>query len=184
MRIRESTTIHATAAEVWPYIADPEWMAQWNPKIIEIEREWTGPVVLGEHYRITYRLKNRTETPDAEVIVCNSPHELTIRMQLDDRGIRREATETYVLEENEGQTKVVQTIDLSRTRIPFIFRMLIKLIYTFGKPQGKPYLQALKELVEDGLMATDATPAEHDETDAEAAVPVLEAGDSRATCTR
>ena len=70
MQLRESTVILADAASVWPFLADPVLQADWNPKLVSIERERSGPVRFGERFEVIYRMSGRENHSRVEVTVA------------------------------------------------------------------------------------------------------------------
>ena len=82
MRIRESIVISADAATVWPFLADPVMQAEWNPKVVSIDRERSGPVRFGERFEMIYRMSGRENHSRVEVTVAQ-PSERVVRESSD-----------------------------------------------------------------------------------------------------
>lgn len=146
--MRMQTTIHAPAEAVWPFVADPVLMSAWNEKIIEVDRAAAGLVTLGESYQITYVMSGKQTRSMCEVIKCDPPHELVIRCKLLDQP-GRHVDECYQLTERHGTTQLTQFIDLRASGIPRWARAIIWLITRFGESKGTPYLEVLKNTVEE-----------------------------------
>src|SRR3954462_4138194 len=70
MRLRESTIVAAEASDVWPFLADPVLQADWNPKVVSIDRERSGPVRLGERFEMIYRMSGRENQSRVEVTIA------------------------------------------------------------------------------------------------------------------
>src|SRR5688500_13049691 len=105
MRLTSRVTIAAPPDRVWPFVADPELMSRWNPKLIATDRTRTGPVSRLERYTLIYRLSGRPTEHEAEVIECSPPERLSIRLL---QSTRRHpsavsAVETYELRDVAGR---------------------------------------------------------------------------------
>jgi len=146
--MRERTTIAALPDQVWPYLADPELMAGWNPKIVEVDRSARGPVSLGERYAMSYRMSGKSQRMRITVVESQFPHRLVLQHEQDPARPDRYVREEYDLEEHAGKTRVTQRIDLKRSGMPLWVRPLFWLLHTFGRPTGKRYLEELRDLVE------------------------------------
>jgi len=148
MQLDESIFIrNVTADEVWPYLADPVLQADWNPKIISIDRQRTGPVIRGERFEMIYRQsKESLSRVEATVVEPGRRVEFTHRVMW--KKFEQLATESYELVPRDDGVTVKETIGLVRSGIPWYWLTLIWLIKTFGKPTGKGPLDRLKTLIE------------------------------------
>ena len=147
MILRERVTIRATPESVWPWVADPIRVSQWNPKLIAIDRNAGGPLRLGERFREIYRMSGRDRESNCEVIELDAPYLLVVRHRLVDPADRF-ADECYRLQATSDGTRLIQEIDLARSGIAWLFQLLMWFLHTTGTPVGKRYLISLKELVE------------------------------------
>lgn len=146
--MQDRILIAARPDQVWPYVADPELMAGWNPKIVGIDREARGPVTIGERFWITYRMSKSVKMRVIAVELA-APARLVLRHESDPARPDRYVLEEYTLAEiAEGQTRVKQRINWRNSGMAIWWRPLIWLINTFGRPTGKRYLEELRDLVE------------------------------------
>ena len=148
MRVRQSTIISADASAVWPFLADPALQADWNPKVVSIDRERSGPVRLGERFDMIYRMSGRENQSRVEVRVARPCHHVVFLHRVAGKSSEQIVEESYEISSQENGVKVVQTIDLTRAGIPWPFRLLIWFINRFGWNAEAPYLDRLKRLVE------------------------------------
>lgn len=150
MTLVHKTWIAARPADVWPWVADPLRVAEWNPKLVSIDRTRSGPLERDEAYTVIYRMSRRDSEMRAVVTCEELPHRLEIELRDPEWRQTRFVVESYHLDEREGGTRVVQRIDLSHSGIAWPWRLLMGLLSRFGTPQGQPYLERLRELVETG----------------------------------
>jgi hypothetical protein len=148
MRLRESTLISANASEVWPFLADPVLQADWNPKIVSIDRERTGPVRYGERFEMIYRMSGREGQSRVEVTVVLPAQRVVFLHHTAWKSVEQIVEESYEISPHGDGVKVIQTIDLTRAGIPWPFRVLIWLINRFGWNAEEQYLDRLKGLLE------------------------------------
>jgi hypothetical protein len=148
MHLSESITISADAITVWPYLADPVLQADWNPKIVSVERDRSGPVRFGERFETIYRMSGRDNLTRVEVTVAQPSERVVFVHRMPGKTKDLVVEESYHLTAVGDGVKVVQMIDLSRAGIPWPFRVLMWLIHRFGWSTEEPYLERLRRLVE------------------------------------
>jgi hypothetical protein len=148
MRLRQSTIISANASAVWPYLADPVLQADWNPKVVSIDRERSGPVRFGERFGMIYRMSGRENQSRVEVTVAQPSECVAFLHRVKWKSAEQIVEESYEISSRGNGVKVVQTINLARAGIPWQFRLLIWFINRFGWNAEQPYLGRLKRLVE------------------------------------
>ena len=153
MRIRESTIISADAAAVWPFVADPVMQAEWNPKVVSIGRERSGPVRFGERFEMIYRMSGRENQSRVEVTVARPPERVAFLHRVAGKSGEQIVEESYEISPHGDGVKVVQTIDLTRAGIAWPFRLLIWFINRFGFKTEESYLDRLRRLVEQPVSA-------------------------------
>lgn len=146
--MRDRITIAATIDRVWPYVADPELMASWNPKLVGIDRERVGVALLGERFQFTYRMSGKSLPMQVTVVELQAPVHLLLQHVQDPARPDRFVLEEYHLAERDGKTTLRQRIHYAKAGLPLWLRPLIWLINTFGRPTGKRYLEELRDLVE------------------------------------
>jgi len=148
--LRESVLVLADAHAVWPYVADPVLMSMWNPKIVAVDRAATGPVKPGEAFEMIYTMSGEERPTRVQVVECQPPMAVRFEHRMTWKSREQMMTERYDVQPGGGGVKVTKTIDLSRSGIPWPFRVLIVLLYRFGRSMETPYLQKMKQLVEEG----------------------------------
>lgn len=148
MRLHQTILISADASVVWPYLADPLLQADWNPKVVSIDRERFGPVRFGERFEMIYRMSGRENQSRVEVTVAQPPARVVFLHRVVWKSSEQTVEECYEIVSRGSGVKVVQTIDLARAGIPWPFRLLIWFINRFGWNTEEPYLDRLKRLVE------------------------------------
>jgi uncharacterized protein YndB with AHSA1/START domain len=82
MTLREKITIHAAPEAVWSLVADPARAAEWNPKIVSVGRDRSGPLQMGERFRVVYRMSGRDTEAEAAVIDQQEPSLLVIQYRM------------------------------------------------------------------------------------------------------
>lgn len=150
MKLRESIDIAAEPIAVWPLVSDPVRMAEWNPKIVAVDRASNQPVRVGERYSMIYTMSGREQTSDVEVVAAQPPVTVTFRNYATPATRPGFVDESYDLTFRGSSTRVVQTIDLRRSGIPWLFRVLMWLIHRYGWSNEASYLERLKRAVENG----------------------------------
>jgi Polyketide cyclase / dehydrase and lipid transport len=161
MTLRERIRIRAAWDRIWPLIADPVRMADWNPKVVSVDRDSPRTLRPGERFRLLYRMGGRHRASNAEVIECLEPRELVIRHHCVWKSIDRYADERYSLRSSPDTTHLTQEIDITGSGVPFPLQVLAWLIHRVGEPIGKPHLATLKELAEAGDAETPRTGSPH-----------------------
>lgn len=89
MKVHESIKIAAPPQTVWAHVANPQAMADWHVKLVEVRRTGTGPVYAGERFGTTYimsRKKQNRQQVDAEVLRCEPWSTLVLRHHRAARG--------------------------------------------------------------------------------------------------
>ena len=151
MRLRQSTFISADASAVWPLVADPVLQADWNPKVVSVGRERSGPVRAGERFEMIYRMSGRENESRVEVAVAQPPFRVVFVHRVAGKAGEQVVEESYEISPRaSGGVEVVQTIDLTAAGIPWPIRLLIWFINRFGSSRRgeEPYLDRLKRLAE------------------------------------
>ncbi|MBX3413451.1 MAG: SRPBCC family protein [Pirellulales bacterium] len=147
--MKDRIQIAARPDQVWPYVADPELMAGWNPKIVGVDREARGLLTIGERFWITYRMTRQSERFRVTVVELAVPSRLVLRHEGDPARPDRFVLEEYRLDEVQGgTTRVKQQLHLRNAGLPLWLRPLLWLLHTFGRPTDKRYLEELRDLVE------------------------------------
>lgn len=148
MKLREQTTIRASASEVWPYLVDPVIQAAWNPKVVSIDRAVDGPVQLGESYDMIYRMSGKEKMSRVTVTEMRPEEFIAFEHQMEESGVERSVVEGFHITPVYGGVRLVQTIDISKMKMPLWLRMLIWVITRLGKEKEPSYLVRLKKMIE------------------------------------
>lgn len=151
--VHESIEIAAPPAVVWAQLVDPQLMAAWHAKLVEVRRDGNGPVRVGERFGTTYiqsRKKQNRKDAQAEVLQCDPWTTLLLRHHFTQKGAAQHVDETYQLHPRDGGrgTLVEQTIDFSHSGLPLWARALIWCITRTGEQRGEGILEPLKRVCE------------------------------------
>ncbi len=144
MKFVETILIPAPADVVWPFLVDPERLAEWNAKLLSIDRDRSGPVADGEEFDMLFsqgrgkQLLCRTTVAD---IVPNQ--RITYGYRSRWKASEQLTSETYEIRPKSSGVKVVHTVRFLRTYIPWYWLALLWFIKTFGTPIGQPFLWPL-----------------------------------------
>ena len=148
MKITERIVIEASPDRVWSWLADPALWARWNPKVKQVTRSRTGPLVAGEMFAADFALNGQATTGQVEVRVFEPFQRLALQHHVDVQGRARSLSVEFALTAKGADTRLVQTTDFSGAGIPWPVRMLIAIIDRFGRPVGRTHLEGLKQLAE------------------------------------
>lgn len=148
MRLRESTIIAADATAVWPLLADPLLQADWNPKIVSIERERAGPVRHGERFEMLYRMGARENLSRVEVTAVQPFERVVFVHRMQGTSGEQVVEEAYEISPHGQSVRLVQTVDLTRAGIPWVAAVVVWVIHRFGRNAEKAYLARLRTLAE------------------------------------
>jgi uncharacterized protein YndB with AHSA1/START domain len=153
MQVHESIDIAAPPAAVWAHLVDPQLMAAWHAKLVEVRRELRGPVHVGERFGTTYMMSRKKESrgeSEAEVLRCEPWSTLALRHHFTHKGAAHCVDETYQLHPSEGgqATHVEQTVDFAGSGLPLWARALMWCITRTGQRQGDGILDPLKRVCE------------------------------------
>jgi carbon monoxide dehydrogenase subunit G len=151
MKTTDQIDIDATPEQVWPFLADPVLQAAWNPKIISIDRPCEGLVRIGETYRMTAKHTNAQQDSEVHVVDVIEAQQLTFEHRTAEAGTGFVVIEAITLTPMGAGTRVEQTVDLSKTPIPWLLRPVIRFVMKFGKRAGGSQLIGLKQMVESEL---------------------------------
>lgn len=148
MKLRQSIRIQAPRDRVWAYIADPaRWLA-WNDQIVAIRRSRTGPLVAGEVFETTWRLKRRQSETEINVASIEPARNLRLRQYFSHDGRGREIEILFALKETARGTEIIQIIDHRHSGIPVVFQFLMWCLRRFGKPVGLSSLEKFQSILE------------------------------------
>ena len=155
MKVHETIDIAARPEQVWPFLVDPQRMADWHAKLEEVRRSGAGPVYVGERFGTTYimsKKKQNRQDSEAEVLRCEPWTTLVLRHRILEQGPNRYVEETFQLSPRaEGaETHVEHTVDFGRAGMPLWVRALMWFITRFGEPRGEGILEPLKSTCEVG----------------------------------
>lgn len=170
MKTHESVEIAARPEEVWVWLANPERLAAWHAKLVEVRRTGSGPAYAGEKFDATYVMNDasdKRQTCTTEVLRCEPWTTLILRhhFQVGDRP--GYVDETYQLHpRGDGSlTWVEQAVDFGHAGMPRWVRALMWCITRFGQPTGEGILTPLKRACETGNPAANQFGVEATEAD-------------------
>lgn len=168
LRLRQSAIADAPPEAIWPFLADPQALTRWHPKLVAVERSAQGTVTAGESFLAGFEqrpfVRRLLLDPDESELTPAGPprrpaeHKATVvtvkRVEppllveyehaLQHNGLTRIATESYRLEPVENRTRITQVIDLSRAQLPWWAASLVWLIARGGRPvSGRSDLEPL-----------------------------------------
>ena len=158
MKVHESIEIDAPPQAVWEQIVDPQLLADWHVKLLEVRRSGKGPVYVGERFGTTYiesRKKHNAKEAEAEVLRCEPWTTLQFRHHFQHKGRSGHVEETFQLSpRNRGQSTLVEhSVDFAGAGLPLWVRALMWCITRTGEPSGEGVLDPLKRTCEKQLAA-------------------------------
>lgn len=148
MKIEEEIDIPASPSDVWPFVAIPSRLAEWNSKITAVERKSERPVFLGERFTMTFTMSGRSRSPVVEVTACEPASRLVLRYEM---AAGEHAEETFTLSSSGSMTHVQHLITFTSAGIPWILKPIVWLLLRFGRPVEESYLSRLRQCVESSL---------------------------------
>jgi Polyketide cyclase / dehydrase and lipid transport. len=149
MKLRSKITINAAPETIWALIAEPDLIAQWNPKLVAATPDGPKEAGFGHSYQFTFRMTKRESHCQATLTRFDHPKSLT----WDYHGTTEQGTpwtvqDQFTLDAKGPSTRVSRCLDLSRAPLPGWAKPIVWLITTFGKPVDTPQLEELKRLAE------------------------------------
>jgi hypothetical protein len=147
MSLVERIVVAVPPERVWPLIADPVLMAEWNCKIVSLDRSETGPLRRGERLAILYRMSGRERLFKVEVVEMEPMREMTLRHTFDEEP-NHYVLERYSVNARGAGACVEQYLDLRHANVPWLVRVLAALLWRFGWSAGESGLQGLKRVAE------------------------------------
>lgn len=100
MKLHDQIRVAARPEAIWPYLANPELIPRWNPKLVAVEHRGHGEVVTGDRFTARYRLRSNREGVRCEVLVryADPPSAVGYEHTVDQDRRRCRVTESYRLE--------------------------------------------------------------------------------------
>jgi uncharacterized protein YndB with AHSA1/START domain len=155
LRIHESIIIAADADAVWPLIADPVRQADWNGRIVSVDRNRSGPAGQGDRFDMIFRMSGRDRKCRVDVIECDRPNRIAFRYSMTFKDIERIMEVSFDITSQPGGVRVDQ-IDQFTKGIPWLARVVMWLVNRFGWQAEEPHLGRLKKLAEHSHSAASA----------------------------
>ena len=148
MTFRDEIAIRGAPAKVWAIISDPSLMPLWNAKCVTCERQ-EGALREGSRYKATFRLKGPEQETWCEVRDC-APAQL-LKTRYSGHAFRNGGyvEETFRLTPSSDGTRLLHAVDFSRSGLPWLVRLLMQLVHTFGYSVGKSSLEGIRDLAEE-----------------------------------
>jgi carbon monoxide dehydrogenase subunit G len=79
MEIRETVELDRPPAEVFPFIAEFEHLAEWDPGTIEVRSRTPGPLAVGTAYEVVSEFRGRQTELVYTVTALDPPHRIELR---------------------------------------------------------------------------------------------------------
>lgn len=95
-----------------------------------------------------YRMSGKENQVHIEVTAVREPYRLKFLHHITKESVEQVFEESYEIIPQGNRSKVVQSIDLSRAGIPWLFRLLIGFIDRLGRKVDEQPLDLLKQLAE------------------------------------
>ncbi|HAI10148.1 MAG TPA: hypothetical protein DCM28_00475 [Phycisphaerales bacterium] len=149
MILRDKQNIEAPASVIWEFLKDPGMMMYWNPKCDTCESD-EDQVRVGLTYSATFSMGSRPQKVTCTVIACEPDRQLKIRYSgLIDKP-NSYVDETFFLEPlSADRTHIRHHVNLTHSGLPWIIRVIAKIIDTLGTKKGNSSLDAISDLVHD-----------------------------------
>lgn len=135
--------------EVWPFLADPQWMQQWNAKLSGVSRGRQGVLLRGERFEMRYTIGGRQRSMTATVEECMPERRLAITHRQADWPPGRCVRESYELLGQDEGTLIRHALDVRQSGLPLWARLLIRVIGWLGTPTETGPLEKLKAMLEE-----------------------------------
>ena len=150
MTFRGEITIRSSPATVWAAVSDPSLMPLWNPKCLKCERQ-EGSMRMGSRYKATFRMRGPEQETWCEVRDCVPTQLLTTRYS--GKAFRNNGyvEETFRLTPIPSGTRLLHAVDFAHSGLPWLVRLLMQLVGTFGYSVGQSSLDGIRGLVEEGM---------------------------------
>lgn len=148
MTFRDEITIRSSPSTVWAAVSDPSLMPLWNPKCVTCERQ-EGSMRRGSRYKATFRMKGPEQETWCKVLDCAPTQLLTTRYS--GKAFRNGGyvEETFRLTPIPSGTRLLHAVDFAHSGLPWLVRLLMQLVSTFGYSVGKSSLERIRDLVEE-----------------------------------
>lgn len=139
-----------TPEVIWPVVADAEWLAGWNEKIVSVKALGSSRPALAANYEFTFQMSKSSATTVCEATLSQfKPHELVEWTYFGTYKQKHwQVVDRFRLKVRGNQTRLYRDLDISQAPLPTWIRPLVWLVFKFGRPVGQTNLQRIKELVE------------------------------------
>ena len=151
MKTHDRAPVDATPDQVWPFVADPDRIPLWNPKLVSIDHRGAGPVSTGDRFTAAYRMSpdKAPVKSSVRVLRAEAPRLVEYEHVVDDPRQRMTVVETYRIASRGDRTWVHQSVDLSAA-LPWWIKPLVWWLARFGKPVGRTTMEELAHVVQTG----------------------------------
>lgn len=149
MKLHDKIIIEAPAVNIWPILLEPEFLPEWNDKIVAVKPIGSSQAILHAQFHFTFRMSKKETDCTGTLTALEYPHHITWRFDSLDSKNPWSVIDDAELREESGHTQLKRTVDLSKAPIPLIFRPLVWLILTFGRPTGVTNVEKIKALAEE-----------------------------------
>ena len=145
---KERTIIRASLEQVWNFIEDPNNLPKWNPKVQGITSFSGSGKEIGANFGILYVMNTKADDLRGEILVREALSRLTFRYSGGQMPQGDYVDEGFILTQVDDTIGLVRTIDIHLKEIPWWVKIIMWIIFKTGKPVGKPYIETLKDLIE------------------------------------
>lgn len=148
-KLVQKLLIAETPDGLWPWVADPDRVQLWNEKLESHTAPSLSSLHQGSTYTVRYRMRAGAQAVDnrAEVVTWEPPTRITVRYYGGDLGRDGWVVESASLDSVSGGTLVRRTVEFNVPRLPWFVRLLMRVIFRFGKPKGESDLEALERVM-------------------------------------
>lgn len=148
MTLRDEIVIRGAPAKVWAIISDPSLTPLWNPKCVKCEHQ-EGSLRRGSRYKAIFRLKGPEQETWCEVVACLQAQLLKTRYT--GKAFRNGGyvEETFRLTPSPNGTRLFHAVDFTHSGVPWLIRLLMQLLNTFGYSVGQSSLEGIRDLAEE-----------------------------------
>jgi uncharacterized protein YndB with AHSA1/START domain len=152
MKLEQALLFDLAPEAIWPWVADPDLVRFWNE---HLETDTAPPLEAlreGMEYRVRYRMRPGAQPVDTRATLerFDAPRRLVVRYSGGSLGREGFVVESIRLDTTRRGTRVTRTLDFHLPDIPLWARLLMSLVFRFGKPKGESDLEALRRVMREG----------------------------------
>ena len=150
MTLRDEIAIRCSPAGVWAIISDRSLMPLWNPKCVKCEEQQES-IRRGSRYKAAFRLKGPERETWCEVQDCVPTQLLRTRYSGEAFQKGGYVEETFRLTPSPNGTRLFHAVDFTHSGLPWLIRLLMQLVNTFGYSVGRSSLEGIRNLAHESM---------------------------------